>query len=232
MSDWMNALFPMSSQGKWMGIRTDEKGQITEWQSKSLDQKARVVCEECNGTWMSDIESQHAKPVMTPLIQGELHIPLSQPNARSIALFAFKTAVILDHCQRSREPFFSRRLRHAFRRDLDIPANVSMWMCLYAPEGRRADFEVGYYEGKFSPTNPFQLYVCTYGIGYLAFQVVATKQFTSRLFSPIDTTFNNLSLPFWPQIPPEFAWPLPRALGSVQEFTSYHRRWDKIYQVN
>ena len=90
MSDWMNALFPMSSQGKWMGIRTDEKGQITEWQSKSLDQKARVVCEECNGTWMSDIESQHAKPVMTPLIQGELHIPLSQPNARSIALFAFK----------------------------------------------------------------------------------------------------------------------------------------------
>ena len=33
--------------------------------------KARVVCGDCNNGWMSDLENDHAKPVLTPLITGD-----------------------------------------------------------------------------------------------------------------------------------------------------------------
>jgi len=40
-----------------------------------MDWKVRVVCEKCNNTWMSDIEHNHAKPVLTPLVTGQMNIP-------------------------------------------------------------------------------------------------------------------------------------------------------------
>jgi len=87
------------------------------FETDTMDWKARVVCENCNNTWMSNIEKDHAQPALTPLITGEFNIPIDRERAHSISLFAFKTAVIMDHQQRRIEgPFFSKRLRYAFRR--------------------------------------------------------------------------------------------------------------------
>jgi hypothetical protein len=156
-SDWMNDLFP----GKKRFTSKNEKGEIiVDRISDNLDWKAKVVCEPCNNTWMSEIESKHAKPAMKDLIAGDLDIPVSQARARSIALFAFKTAVIFDHMKRDREPFFLRSVRHRFREHLAIPPQVRMWMARFVPMGK-GEAHACYHEGEISLTNRLKLYVCT-----------------------------------------------------------------------
>src|ERR1700675_4231730 len=109
-SNWMNELFP----GKKHFTNKNEHGEIVaDWSSDKLDWKARVVCEPCNNTWMSQTEAR-TKKVMTNFILGKQG-PITQSCADSIAIFSFKTAVIFDHIRRDREPFFSRSVRHTFR---------------------------------------------------------------------------------------------------------------------
>ena len=172
---------------------------------------------------MNDIENQHAKPIMTDLIVGKTNIPIRQSGARSIALFAFKTAVILDHSQRGRQPFFSRRVRYAFREHLDIPRTLQMWMAGYAPRAR-ADIHTSYHQGALSPTNPLELYVCTYAIGHFVFQLVARKQIGSTAFSP-RSGFEDIAVPLWPRVHPGFVWPATNVLRTVKEFDAFSMRW-------
>ena len=68
-----------------------------QWVSPKLDWKANVVCATCNNTWMSRIEDTRAKPAMEALITGSIDITIDQSRANDIAIFAFKTSVILDH---------------------------------------------------------------------------------------------------------------------------------------
>jgi hypothetical protein len=67
VSEWLSKLFPGPIRAKY-----GEGGiVIKEFTTNAMDYKAKVVCEQCNNTWMSDIEEQHAKPVLTPLVTGQ-----------------------------------------------------------------------------------------------------------------------------------------------------------------
>jgi len=222
-SDWMNKILP----GKWVREFKSSLGHSFTQTSNSLNWKARVVCDECNSGWMSDIEADHAKPVMAPLILGNMNIPIDLPEARSIALFAFKTAVVLDMLRNEpgRLPFYSQRIRTAFMDKLTIPSNVNMWLCPYVTTENRADVFSGYNHGELSLMGPVQMHVCTFGAGSFAFQVLTVKTFSRDRIVP-DGTFDSLSVPFWPQIRRGFVWPPNSGLRSVEEFTAYHRRWE------
>ncbi len=172
VSDWINDLFP----GKKKFSLKTAQGVDTEWTSNSLDWRAKVVCETCNNTWMSEIENNHAKPALTDLIIGNTDIAFTESRARSITFSAFKTGVILDHSQRDRQPFFSRRIRYAFREHLNIPANVNVWACPYIPRSR-GDFHTCYQTGALSledhpsASYPLELYVFTGAIGHFLLPV-------------------------------------------------------------
>jgi hypothetical protein len=222
-SSWMNALFP----GKKRFTTKNEKGEIVkQWLSSSLDWKARVVCRQCNNTWMSDLESQHAQPAMTDLIVGKLDFTISQSQSRSLALFAFKTAVIFDHIQGGKPPFFLRSLRHRFASTLAIPFGVGMWMTGFLPIGK-GEILTTYHEGALSNTNRLKLYVCTYAVGHLVFQVVAARQ---QGFTPIAPRpgFEYLAIPFWPKLPSGVRWPPDEVLRTVSEFEIFATRWNTI----
>jgi hypothetical protein len=100
-SQWMQELFP-GRRTAW--LKNDKMKERKQFETDTMDWKAKVVCENCNNTWMSDIETEHAQPALTPLITGEMDIPIDLSRAHSMALFAFKTTVVLDHARRLREP--------------------------------------------------------------------------------------------------------------------------------
>jgi len=221
-SDWMNDILA----GPWIRAFNSSEGPSAQHDHAELDWTRKVVCETCNTGWMSDIEYKHAQPIMGPLIAGEIDIPINQSNARSIALFAFKTAVIVDTLRKNATPFFSRRIRNTFRTNLSIPLDVNIWICAYATGTNRADMFSTYYKGKSPFMGPLECHVCTYGVGCLAFQVVTIKSlWNGRVFPAND--FDKLSVPLWPNIPLGFVWP-PRsgALFSVEQFIRFHRRWE------
>ena len=92
----MGRLFPIK---KYRFIRRDIDGNaINTFSMGGLDLTANVVCKPCNEGWMSDIESKYAQPAMEALIiGGKTDFTISKARAKAIALFAFKTAVVIDH---------------------------------------------------------------------------------------------------------------------------------------
>jgi hypothetical protein len=223
-SDWMSPLFP--GEKRFINTNTEMKA-AKEWSEPVLNVKAKVVCKACNEGWMSNIESQHAKPAMMELIAGKVDIPIPQARARSIALFAFKTAVICDHTRRSYPiRFFPRQLRHRFREMLEIPHNVQMWFAGFLPRADGACLTI--YHNLPGPDG-LDLYVCTYCVGHFVFQVVADRKPISSHLSPADKRFENIAVPFWPRIADGFVWPPKAVLMTARDFQDFANRWGRIH---
>jgi hypothetical protein len=112
-SDWINKILPNT---RFRFTRVSDTGVSHRWEKRVLDVTAPVVCQQCNNGWMSDFEEKQAKPAITDLILADKLVKLSPERLKSIAYFAFKTAVVGDHTSLpERAPFFSTAERFAFR---------------------------------------------------------------------------------------------------------------------
>ncbi len=223
--DWLNAIVP----GRKRFTMRNEKGEIIrDWVKPELDWTAKVVCEPCNNEWMSDLENVHAKPSMTELILGKLDVQVDQSRANSIAISAFKTAVVFDHLSRGRDPFFERSARHEFRNSLTIPRNVGMWLTRFAPSGK-GESHTCYHEGKILPDKSLEMYVCTYAIEHLVIQVVGYK---TKGLEEVHSKVDFSAIPFWPKIPDAFVWPPTDVLQTVSDFDSFSGRWQNVDVVD
>ena len=220
-SDWLNELLP---GGKRFTMRDENKEITRDWVKPDLDWKAKVVCEPCNNQWMSELENVNAKPSMTDLILGESDVPVNQTRANSIALFAFKTAVVFDHLARGDAPFFERSARHEFRNSMTIPDNVDMWLTRYAPSGSGFAQTV-YHNGKIPPDKTLAMYVCTYSIEHLVIQIVGYKE---HGIHQVASKNHFQAIPFWPEIQDAFVWPPADVLHTVGEFDSFSARWQQV----
>jgi hypothetical protein len=222
-SEWMKELSPGK---KRFAIKDENRKVIKSWVKPELDWTANVVCETCNNGWMSDIENNHAKPSMSELIAGKLDIPINQERANSIALFGFKTAVILDHIQNKPkpEPFFEESSRYEFKKSRTIPHNVGMWLTKFATPGR-GEINTLYNKGSVSAGIDFTTYVCTYAIEYLVIQIVSHRADKIRAIMPKN---DFVAIPFWPAIPNDFVWPSPDVLRTTDDFDTFSDRWKVV----
>jgi len=99
-SAWIRNLFP--DEEKFVFRRQFADAPIAKWwESKNLDPTAKVVCEPCNNEWMSELENDHAKPALTPMIVSASSQTLTPSKASSIASFMFKQAVICHFMDRT-----------------------------------------------------------------------------------------------------------------------------------
>jgi hypothetical protein len=229
VSDWMEELFPGELRIRYSNATKS----LEERKADRVDWKAKVVCEKCNNTWMSRIETNHAQPVMTPLITGKIGIPIGPVEARSLALFAFKTAVVLDHITGNPDhiSFFSREARHSFRQTLQIPPQVQMWLAGFANHRGGGRFLPLYHQGQFSPTEYVEMYICTFAIGNLAIQMVAVRNPIRYVLEP-KSGFESLAVPLWPDMWPGYIWPGveqgAELLTSVEQFREFAGRWSTV----
>jgi hypothetical protein len=214
-SAWIERLFG-PQEYNW--THTDRKtGTNRSWKKKGADEKIRdVVCSECNNGWMSNLENLEAKPALTNIIRDGAPQCLLPRGILSLSLFAFKHTVVANHSNPNREPFFTRAARERFKNSLQIPPGVQMWIgafqSVYAnsgiftshhleadPEGRSLD--------------DFELYIFTFAVGHLVFQVLAskwTKVTRRRLPLPVlrpNTFWNSAAIQFWPMDGHSIEWP-------------------------
>jgi hypothetical protein len=224
VSQWMHYLFPNRFTAQYVG----DKSKTHKFHAEKLDWKAGVVCKNCNETWMNDIETQHAQIALPALISGKVGVRIGRKEADSIAYFAFKTAVVLDHANRRPSPFFSRRLRYAFREHLLIPDFVNMWLCGYARHGGSVHVKTVYHDGETPAGYRLHSYVCTCALGSFVFQVVAVKQFGSCRLRPVAGFKHDLAIPFWPRIPKNFVWPPRTALQNISDFDRFAEMWQDV----
>jgi hypothetical protein len=221
---WVRGLFPGKKAAFYIGGASNRNERF---ETETIDWKAKVVCEKCNTTWMSDIEGVHGKPVLTPFIVGEIGIPITQETARSIALYAFKTAVVANHADHKLQPFFSARLRHEFRVNHGIPGNVNIWICGIKHHQGDVRIKTVYYSGQLSTTNHWKMYVFTCGIGCLIMQVVAVEQFGRIRFLP-HARYKDIGIPITLPISPDCVWPGRYVLDGNVDFDGFANRWAQV----
>ena len=49
-------------------IRRRPDGNDHSWTANVIDIQAKIVCRDCNGGWMSRIDNEQAKPLLSPMI--------------------------------------------------------------------------------------------------------------------------------------------------------------------
>jgi hypothetical protein len=173
---------------------------------------------------MGRVENDHAKPAMLDLLLDKPNVKIDKIRARSIALFAFKTAVIFDHIAKDRPYFFDPPTRHEFAKSHTIPANVAMWLTRFGVRGH-GEANTAYHAGSPTPERSIEMYVLTYSVEALVLQVVTHKVKGVSQFSP-DNEFS--AIPFWPDLPNvDIFWPPSLSLNSAAEFNDFSDRWQK-----
>lgn len=220
---WSRPLFPKENILRF----TDSQGTVRVRRSAEINWTARVVCAQCNNTWMSRLEEEHAKPVITPLIAGDTALPITPEVARSIALFAFKTAVIVDHSNRHRPPFFAKADRYAFRERQVMPVDVNMWMCGILRHRTRGNVLALYSSGEAQSSYPLRGYICTLALGHVAIQLVKFKQLRNAKIHPLPG-FDVRAVIFWPRVKEGLIWPFPDNLVNSSDVRGFAERWKSV----
>lgn len=218
-SKWISKILPGKKRLRQLDA---ERKVIRQKLSNTIDWKAPVVCHPCNTRWMSDIiENKHAKPAMSDLILDKPGTLITQERANSIALFAFKTAVILDQLVTNREPFFERSVRHEFRKSLSVPRNVHMWLARSALT-KRGEAGTLYHEGTTPEGGYIQTYACTFSAACLVLQVAAFRVHGIHSVIPKN---HFVVTRFWPYLAEELVWPPVFSLRTIGEFDAFADRW-------
>lgn len=234
-SDWMNPvveeMFPRTQ--KTIAMVTD-KGKTAQWKQKSLDMKLPVVCAKCNNGWMSQLEQQHAKPAMRGLIISDKLASVPPDQLQSIAIFAFKQAVVADYASvPSRTPFFSSTERHSFAATLAIPQGVHMWLAAFKEKSQGFFLPLYYeYPNAANANRGFQLYSFTFGVGYFCFQFIGLRWINPAMagFPGLlsqDRSWDKFTLPFWPSDGQAVRWP-PSKQMTLDTAHRFIYRWNEM----
>jgi hypothetical protein len=164
--------------------------------------KAKVVCEQCNNGWMSDLENE-TKLIMSPLV-ADLAVTISEGEQKVLARWTVKTAMMLDAaCRRGRELCHAQASRERLRTHKEVPRLTAIWLGRFF---RHELFSRGG-RGWFTINEiPKAAYACitTFIFGHLVIQsmtIHAGAEYTEENFPRIrasDGPWNATLVQIWP----------------------------------
>ena len=230
-SDWMNRVL---GYRKYNITKTDSlHGDFKPWAAKSLNLKAKVVCEDCNSGWMSELENNLALPVLGSMLNKAYPFCLMPSGTAALSCFAFKGAVVCDHLEIGRrKPFYSPSARNRFKLSLDIPPGIQIWLSTLNTRVLRVLWRTDYYEPPPGPMRGLEIYVLTYIVGYVVIQVSSVRAVNrvkhkrmGRLIQ--DPAMKDICYQIWPSLGTVINWPTPGHLRDdmIEEFCG---RWKSL----
>jgi hypothetical protein len=181
---------------------------------------------------MSDIEDE-VKPILSPLIKNCEPFLFLPSHMAALSVFAFEKAVISDHMDGKRKPFFTVAQRTSFKRNLTIPDGIQVWIASVGNEYFNGIFQSYIFEvGKNSkPLKDIKFLSFTWSAGYFVLQLLAmrwknpaSKPKNLPGFLSPSHEWNRASLRIWPNNGKPLAWNRTHHLSgkALQVFTN---RW-------
>lgn len=115
-------------QGKGLTFRTDPK------RTMNYDNYvSRFVCDDCNGGWMSQLESD-IKPILLPLIHGSGSLAdLSEDDKNLISRWAIKTTCVIDSVGPVEKPTWIAADASLIRTTTTLPKGWVVFAKMYTP---------------------------------------------------------------------------------------------------
>jgi hypothetical protein len=137
--------------------------------------RTRKICRECNNEWMSDLESA-VRPTMGALV-NDISMTLDAGQQRLLALWAVKTAMVIEGVKQAKNHFYSAAQRSVFRTTLVPPEDTTVWLgrCVQSNllHGEARKLNVSNQRA----TNPLEDgCATTFVVGRLVMQVLSVKR--------------------------------------------------------
>jgi hypothetical protein len=151
---------------EWDGDGRELRG----WSSALPDLKVRRVCEGCNTSWMSDLETD-AQPIVGPLVQGQAST-LAEGEQQIVAFWAVKTAMMLQFASGGPQPIPSDHIGELYeaRCSRIPPAGCQVWVgtCHGTPTGYHSGQGMSLELASGAVANGYGI---TLAVGHLALRV-------------------------------------------------------------
>jgi hypothetical protein len=230
-SAWASRL--LGAKNRYKIVRSFREKLIRSWKSVGLNEKAPVVCTDCNNGWMSGIETR-ALPILADAVFDGTPRRYSSEEIKAILIYGCLKHFVSDyhHTYETGRSFHSPAERAHFREALEIPVGTQSWIAV-------TGLTHGVYKGAYSrvPMNVpdrFEFYVSTLSLGRFVIQVLNVrwcKKSKRRYAKPPHLTQSCFwaasSLPIWPAASFPVCWPPPHALPS-NALEAYVDRWQSV----
>jgi hypothetical protein len=205
-------------------IRTGDKQQ-KEYSRASFNERVNVVCKTCNEGWMSDLENDHAKPLIAPMILGRRRLPLSVDDIVVLSAWAMKAAFVFEHTGSAKSGrYYTQSEREQFMRTLVPTDQTEIWLTEYRGQ-RRASSQVHnlLYELP-DPLGPRQGQATTISVGQFAFQVLSGR-WPEHIYPRTPLVWDSAVIRIWPTDGTPVRWPPGEYLGD-NELEAFAYRWN------
>lgn len=214
--EWVGKCFPHRGPYPHTKRAADEQGEQSKLYSAGVFRaKARIVCQPCNGGWMSDLENA-VRPLLRWMMLTGQSCALGADDQRVLARWSLKTLMVLQCAQSGGKAALPqeqlRRLRahsdppEAFRVALAGRRRENPWP--YRFYGLGVDLVINGRPLPPSPTSEFNAFLGAICIGHFVAHIVG--QFTGERVD-IGPTASDLFVDAWP-ISGRVTWPPPRLL--------------------
>jgi len=138
----------------------------------SGDVKIKCVCYECNHGWMSDLENR-IKPNVSGMVH-DLSVSLTIEDQRGIALWAVKTAMVLQGAiAQGRTRFYTTQECEQLRVSSLIPERTLIWVGRLSESALFAAGTHIWQQDNLGVTHSG--HAATFIVGYLIFQVLSIR---------------------------------------------------------
>jgi hypothetical protein len=159
----------------------DGVGSKSEIRLENLEIVIKCVCKKCNEGWMSEIQNNHAKPVITRILEEGSHT-LGRQDYTSLTIWSVMTAMVLDIRNHPDQRRFVQEENVSFWYKHKNIFNNFMQENIYVPQGFRV--WLARWKNSTGPSvhgrllsntgSPEKGVVNTIGFGTLIFQIVRT----------------------------------------------------------
>ncbi len=213
--DWVSLLFHRAPKGNQYRVEhysaSQAGAQKTIYPAPSLNRRARVVCKDCNEGWLSTLENNYAKPLLTPLILGFHGRTFSHDQLAVVNSWTMKSAFVFEHGTSEAETarFYSQAERSAFMATLAPPESAYIWLAEFrgGPKSHRGFQMIHSLRYELDdPPGICKAQVVTITIGNFAFQVFAGRW--PERFRPIaPRAWHRSTVAVWPFHSCAVRWP-------------------------
>jgi hypothetical protein len=210
---WITEQFPSARPAPFRSERLGH--QRREWPARRPELRVKQVCRTCNNGWMSRLETS-ARPYLQPLLTGTPAI-LDYLAQSSIAVWAVKTAMVIEGLELASQRRYSQKERTAFAQFMVIPPRTVIWLAslpdvtlFYTAERIQLDQIV---ETRFTAIT------FTIGLARLALQVMTMRvpldvDAQARIMTSVRPgRWNESTAKIWPADTVAVRWPLSLELN-------------------
>jgi hypothetical protein len=174
--------------------------------------KPRIVCQVCNNTWLSGIETRAEQAGLGRMIQphreGEVLLSLGRAEQQALATWAVKVALFHPYTTYPAGQPDADHLRAFYEADRP-PLNCAVWLGTYAGTGPYQVIQSG-------QIRPAGHVVTTFYLGHAMFQVFQSRG-TNPYTAKAPSVAYGVLARIWPT-QDTAAWPAPPIDGQAFEF--------------